>query len=68
MINKSKLALIAAIAVIGIASPALAQSRYDSGREAYAMVPFNPTIAPANDPAATGGGSAGYNENLKYQW
>jgi hypothetical protein len=65
MITKTKLALIVAIATVGIASPVLAQIR-DSGKDAYAMVP--PTASSANDPAATGGGSAGYNDLLKGQW
>jgi hypothetical protein len=71
MIKTSKLLLIAAIAAAGIASPVLAQSRLN-GRDAYAMVPivqFNATPWRTIDPAYTGGGSAGYNENLlKDQW
>ena len=68
MTNISKLVLVAAIAALSIASPALAQSR-DDGREAFGMVPPNATFSPANDPANTGGGSHGYNENLlKNQW
>jgi hypothetical protein len=72
MFKTSKLLLIAAIATAAIASPVLAQSRYN-GRDAYAMVPVivshNATPWQATDPAYTGGGSAGYNENLlKDQW
>jgi hypothetical protein len=68
MINRSRLVLIAAIAVVSMASPALAQSR-DDGRQAFDMVPPNTTSSPANDPANTGGGSRGYNETLlKNQW
>jgi hypothetical protein len=72
MIKTSKLLLIAAIAAAGIASPVLAQSRHN-GRNAYAMVPITVShnTAPwqATDPAYTGGGSSGYNENLlKDQW
>jgi hypothetical protein len=97
----AKLALIAAIAAAGIASPALAQSfdpeagggnvvpfRYApiaaqndtvvsrpnnqgkvaarrNGLRAFAMVPRGSVAGSANDPALTGGGSAGYNEMLQ---
>lgn len=68
MVNKLELIGIAAIVAVGFASPAFAQrppvSVYDSGADAFAMVPaygggyvFNP---PAN-----GGGSFGYNQNLR---
>jgi hypothetical protein len=72
MFKTSKLLLIATIAASGIASPVLAQSRHN-GRDAYAMVPtivsHNATPWQATDPAYTGGGSNGYNENLlKDQW
>jgi hypothetical protein len=60
MISTSKLALIAAVVAIGLTSPVLAQSR-DSGRSAYGMVPYGDT---AHSPAATGGGSAGYNADI----
>jgi hypothetical protein len=64
------LALIA-VAAAGIAAPAFAQS-YDppgvSGRNAFAMVPAGDGGSVLN-PAATGGGSIGYNENLRRdQW
>jgi len=101
MTTISKLALIAAIAVAGIASPALAQS-FDpeagsgnvlsfsyapipaqnervagrqishakvagrqNGLHAFAMVPRSAAGSDSNDPALTGGGSAGYNEMLQ---
>jgi len=59
-----KLALIA-VAVAGIASPSFAKSRHhtvaaQSGFSAFAMVPGG-----AFSPAANGGGSIGYNENLR---
>ena len=60
MISTSKLALIAAVVAIGLTSPVLAQSR-DNGRGAFAMVPHSDD---ANSPAATGGGSAGYNADI----
>jgi hypothetical protein len=100
MTTISKLALIAAIAGAGIASPALAQS-FDpeagsgnvapfsyapiaaqsntaavrqksqgkvaarrNGLHAFAMVPRGAADGNANNPALTGGGSAGYNEML----
>jgi hypothetical protein len=99
MTTISKLALIATIAVAGIASPALAQSfdpevgsgnivpfsyapivtQHDTaavnsqgkiaarqnGLHAFAMVPRGTAQGNANDPALTGGGSAGYNEMLE---
>jgi hypothetical protein len=101
MMSISKLALFAAIAAAGIASPALAQSfdpeagsgnvapfsyapittqndtvavrqisrgkiaaRQD-GLHAFAMVPRGAADGHANDPALTGGGSAGYNQMLQ---
>ena len=80
MISISKLALIA-VAAAGIATPAAAQS-FDSaarharinaatsqnGFNAFAMVPRGDGGS-ALSPAATGGGSVGYNENLRRdQW
>jgi hypothetical protein len=68
----AKLALIA-IAAAGIAAPAFAQSyhspgSHQSGRNAFAMVPGG-AAGSALSPAATGGGSIGYNENLRRdQW
>ena len=35
-----------------------------SGLNAFAMVPRTPSVSNPNDPAATGGGSLGYNELL----
>jgi hypothetical protein len=101
MTTLSKLALIAAIAVAGIASPALAQS-FDpdtgtgnvlsfsygpigtqndtvavrqtnhgkiagrqNGLRAFARVPGGAAGVDSNDPALTGGGSAGYNQLLE---
>lgn len=77
MINKSKLALIAAVTLAGIASPVIAQAattvahrhhyvhrsasnyRPVAGYRANASVA--PAVDPADDPAMTGGGTAGYN-------
>jgi hypothetical protein len=68
MTNTSKLALVATIAAISIASPALAQLR-DRGVDTFAIVPPNSTIAPVTNPELTGGGNSGYNESLlKNQW
>jgi hypothetical protein len=72
MINKSKLLLIAAAAVIAIASPAFARS--DAAREhgriahhqhLYNFAPGAGISSPFNSdsPAAAGGGSTGYNEH-----
>jgi hypothetical protein len=74
----SRLALVVTFAATGIGSPAFAhsasqnirQSTHDaiagrqSGLNAFAMVSRSPY-----DPALTGGGSLGYNENLRRdQW
>jgi hypothetical protein len=99
MTNKTKLALIAALAVMRLAAtPALAQS-YSGGYETGNVLPFNSqSVAPrrafhpaavhaarrngmnsfamepreqsnfnSDSPAATGGGSIGYNELLKQE-
>jgi len=97
----SRMALIAAIAAAGIASPALAQSlnpeagsgnvagfsygptpsqndeyvvpqsshaktaARQNGLHAFASVPGTSSNSGSNDPAFTGGGSAGYNQMLQ---
>jgi len=100
MVTKSKIAVIAAIAALSFASPALAQSfnrsdgtgnelpsYYDpngglhagiatqqnqtlarrSGLNAFASV--GRSVSNSDSPAATGGGSIGYNEMLQNdQW
>ena len=83
MANVAKVMLGVAIAAVSIASPALAQyasqggpsisayhskhlriSSHRSGSRAFASVPRS-----IDDPAVTGGGSVGYNENLRLnQW
>ncbi|MGA7230427.1 MAG: hypothetical protein WBG18_21475 [Xanthobacteraceae bacterium] len=80
MANVSKVILGAAIAAVSIASPALAahkgkpisaqqngyvtQNSQGSGVRAFASVPRS-----VDDPAVTGGGSIGYNQNLRLnQW
>jgi hypothetical protein len=80
MANVSKVILGVVIAAVSIASPALAahkgkptsahqngyvtQSSQGSGVRAFASVPRS-----ADDPAVTGGGSIGYNQNLRLnQW
>ena len=101
MTTISKLALIAVVAVAGIASPALAQSfdpeagsgnvlafsygptgaqtdtvaarpanpgkvaARQNGLHAFAMVPRGAADGNSNDPALTGGGSAGYNQMIQ---
>jgi hypothetical protein len=72
MIYKSGLIGIAAIVAVGFASPAFAQQHafavYDSGVNAFAMVPAHGSGG-FFVPAANGGGSFGYNENLRRdQW
>jgi hypothetical protein len=92
MTNNSRLALIAAVVALGVASPALAQSfdpdagtgnvisiggqavaspikRTAANRQglyAFAMVPPSQAFKDSNDPALTGGGSAGYNERVEH--
>jgi hypothetical protein len=97
----SRITLIAAIAAVGIASPALAQpfdpeagsgnvagfayaptpaqndeyivpqtrhaktAARQNGLHAFASVPGNSSNSGSNDPAFTGGGSAGYNQMLQ---
>jgi len=80
MANVSKVILGAAIAAVTIASPALAahkgkpisahqngyvtQRSQESGVRAFASVPRS-----VDDPAVTGAGSIGYNQNLRLnQW
>ena len=59
MLKTSTFPLIAAVVAVSLASPVLAQSR-DNGRNAFAMVPHGDV----NAPAATGGGSSGYNADI----
>lgn len=75
MINKSKLIGIATLVTVGFASPSFAQGYagtvYDSGLDAYAMVPaFGAYGGPyVFNPPANGGGSFGYNQNLRHdEW
>jgi hypothetical protein len=75
MITNSKLVLIAAIATVGIASPAFARSYVpkaetgNRGLYGYVTIPADQFVPTVNEPAATGGGSRGYNEGLlKNQW
>jgi hypothetical protein len=82
MTNLSRLALIAAVAAMGLASPAFAQTQRvavhhvrhhtpagaQTGSNAFAMVPSFQGGS-AFSPSSTGGGSVGYNENLRTdQW
>ena len=69
MINTSKFAFIAAVALASIASPAFAHTEAHH-RHGYAPeqvynhrpdAAFMPAFNPADDPATTGGGSVGYN-------
>jgi hypothetical protein len=59
MITKSKLAVVLAIATLGIASPALAQSSKAVNWNASTQ------SRSVDDPALTGGGSTGYNHELR---
>lgn len=70
MINKSKLAFIAAVALASIASPAFAQAAtaashphlYAPDRPVYNYAPNAGAVPnPVDNPATTGGGSMGYN-------
>jgi len=77
MTTKSKIAMLVTLAAIGVASPAFAQS-FDPAKErqkrvasrheglnALAMAPRAQRGSVSADPANTGGGSLGYNEELK---
>lgn len=79
MMNKWKMAAAAALMAVGIASPALAHTHHaarpvfhrsadpQSGLRAFDMVPGGSWNS--YSPAQTGGGSLGYNENLRTdQW
>jgi hypothetical protein len=79
MTNKWKLAAAAALMAVGMASPAFAHTYHAghpalhrsadprSGLRAFDMVPGG--YGNSYSPAATGGGSLGYNENLRTdQW
>jgi cell division septation protein DedD len=76
MINKSKFAFIAAVALASIALPAFAQAAPAAHRHRYAHRAVSnspadagyranarvaPAASPVDDPASTGGGSSGYN-------
>jgi hypothetical protein len=69
MINKSKLAFVAAVAVASIAPPAFAHTvhhHHYAHRHVYspdAGYQANASVKPVNsdDPALTGGGSLGFN-------
>jgi hypothetical protein len=72
MISKSKLALVTAVALTGIAAPVFAHAmpmhrhrHHHAQRRIYNYRPVAvdpPAINPWDDPAMTGGGSEGYNE------
>jgi hypothetical protein len=83
MINKAKLALIAAVAAVSVSAPALAQASVHDARrnglhaqamephharrttlDPYAMEPRAQSDFESDSPAATGGGSLGYNQLL----
>jgi hypothetical protein len=77
MINRSKLAIATLVTVVGIASPALAESlhvfRQDSappwsmrGYERTDVKATSDTIVDPDSPALNGGGSLGYNRSLHY--
>lgn len=72
MINKSKLAFVAAVALASVASPALAWApRTAHHQHLYNYAPNQPLYNyapepsgvhnPVNNPATTGGGTTGYN-------
>jgi hypothetical protein len=69
MINKLELIGIAAVVAVGFASPAFAQrppvAVYDSGAAAFDMVPGGYGGGYVFNPPANGGGSFGYNQNLR---
>ena len=70
MINTSKFAFIAVVAVASIAAPALANAKAHHHRHHYELqgvynrgpgAPFVPRLDP-DSPELTGGGSLGYNQ------
>jgi len=62
MTTKSKFAVLLAIATLGIASPALARSQ--AGADWNAPAQSRQVDRSVDNPALTGGGSAGYNVNM----
>jgi hypothetical protein len=77
MTRLSALALILALAAVGSASAATAQSNAGSRAKAadrynggllYDVVPQGALNGYGNEPAATGGGSSGYNQMTIYSW
>ena len=77
MTTNSKIAMLVTLAAISIASPAFAQS-FDPAKErqkrvasrhegldAFAMAPRAQSGSVSDDPINAGGGSFGYNEELK---
>ena len=66
MMSTLKLIGIATIVAVGFASPSFAQRAYDIGVNAYDMVG---PVGRSDYPAASGGGSFGYNEHIRRdQW
>jgi len=72
MFSKTEIALSAAI-VLGAAAMASAATKsnkiavHRSGPPAQSTVPRTPRFSNPDSPAATGGGSLGYNQNI-YNW
>jgi hypothetical protein len=62
MTTKSKFAVVLALATLGIASPALAQSRV--GADWNAPAQSRQVDRSVDNPALTGGGSTAYNVNM----
>lgn len=68
MINTSKLALIAAVALASVALPVFAHATTYRHHHAHRIYNYRseaadpPALNPVDNPAMTGGGSEGYNE------
>lgn len=69
MIKKPALGVLLLLSVIGVASPAFAQTTHYSSRGAHGYV-VDPPAGQRSDtfPSATGGGSAGYNWSVEHDY
>ncbi|HVU87669.1 MAG TPA: hypothetical protein VHD36_10135 [Pirellulales bacterium] len=69
MIKKSALGVLLLLSVIGVASPAFAQTTHFGSRGAHGYV-VDPPAGQRSDtfPSATGGGSAGYNWSVEHDY
>jgi hypothetical protein len=64
MVTKSKLAFVLAIAALGLASPAFAQTSRTPSQD-WPAQNHNIRSNSVDNPALTGGGSTGYNQDMR---